>query len=210
MASNGQQFHCPCLTIVFQFVGFGFLRRSRAAAPVGNEVLQNGEVFCSSIRPSVHLHPPWEALPGLRVYHPGLRASQPSVGLPARVEVRTNGKTPHFTRLCPLPGPYQGRCPKTKKDKERERDVETQTDRDIERPTKRQTATDRQRQTLETDRCRHTQRPTQRQTYRQTETDIDTDKHRQTQTDKQGQRLHLTVKGTTKYHLLYFIAVYEY
>ena len=27
---------------------------SGAAAPIGEEVLENGEIFCSSIRPSVH------------------------------------------------------------------------------------------------------------------------------------------------------------
>ena len=74
-ASNGQQFLCPALLFLV------FMGGSRATARIGDEVLQNGDIFCpsvcffvrSSVHPSSHLAGPRPSQPGLRTSQPGFR-----------------------------------------------------------------------------------------------------------------------------------------
>ena len=55
----------------------GLMGGGRAAALIGGKVLQNGEIFCQSVRPSQpDLRP---SQPGLRHSQPGLRHSQPGL-----------------------------------------------------------------------------------------------------------------------------------
>ena len=63
-ASNGQWFPCPALPSLVLLGG------SRAAAPIGYEVLQNGEIFRPTVRPYVRR--------SVRPYVPPLRAQEPA------------------------------------------------------------------------------------------------------------------------------------
>ena len=61
----------PCLT--------WFWKPFWEAVLIGDKVLQNRDIFCLSIRPSIHSQGPRASQPGLCVSQPGLRVRQPGL-----------------------------------------------------------------------------------------------------------------------------------
>ena len=76
------------------FISIDLPLGSRAAAPIGDEVLYNGEIFPTYIRPSIH--------PSVC---PSVWLNGPEGGTDGRTDGHTYGKSPHSTGLRPLSGP---------------------------------------------------------------------------------------------------------
>jgi hypothetical protein len=115
-ASNSLRFPCPALLPQFSW------GEARQRPQYGMKSCRKGRFSVHlSVCPSVHPSPLWAIQPVLRPSKPGLRLAlrlglRPGwMGLRSGwmaprgdkwgMKVWTNGKSPHFTELCPLSGP---------------------------------------------------------------------------------------------------------
>ena len=116
MCTAGQR---VSLTITGPGPSFSYFNGSRAAAPVRDKVLLNGEIFYPSVCPAINQEGSdcrskgSEDQPeGSEVQLEGLRASRG--GTDGRMNERTNERTENLPILQDFV-PYRGRCPKTSK-----------------------------------------------------------------------------------------------